>query len=101
MATKTEVPLIGPNYPHPNYALGRAWASMYAELVKAKRRKDPYLDGRVLAEAIAPDHDLVPATLVAVISRAAKAGLLDKELRVVISGRGARKRTHYKIKADA
>jgi hypothetical protein len=96
MATKTQAPMIGPNYPHPDYPLGAAWAAMWRVL---ERSGDEYLDGRVLADKIAPKHGLASTTLVALISRAAKAGLLDKQPQPVQTARGTRKRTHYRVKS--
>ena len=49
---------------------------------------------------MAPKHDLAPATLVALLSRAAKAGILEKDHRPVQSKRGTRSRTFYRIPTD-
>ena len=96
MVTST-APLIDPenNYPSPDYQVGRAWVDVWARL----QESTDALDGRVLADEIAPVHDLVPATIVGVLSRAATAGLLTKEGRTVLTGRGTRVRTFYRIKA--
>lgn len=97
MTNTRTVPDISPGYPSKGKTLGPAWAAMWTELTKAKRRKDPYLDGHELAALVAPEFELAPATLVAVISRAAQAGLLAKDPRAVTSTRGKRTRTFYAI----
>lgn len=96
MATKT-APDLTPGYPSDGKKLGPAWTALWAELTKAHRRKDTFMEGRALADEVAPDYGLEPATLVALLSRAAKAGLLVREPRPVVSGRGVRNRTHYAI----
>lgn len=92
MTTKT-APDITPGYPSNGAKLGPAWASIWRTLSRA----DDALDGRLLAEKHAKANDLAPATLVALISRAAKAGLLTREPRPVTTGRGQRTRTFYRI----
>lgn len=94
-------PMITKNYPGPEYPVGKAWAAMWAELAKASRRKDPYLEGRDLAGQVAPDFGLEPVTMTAVLSRAAKRGLLVTETRPVPGERGVRNRAHYRINPDA
>jgi hypothetical protein len=100
MTSKTP-PMLTDNYPAPGTRLGQGWAALWAELAKASRRVDPYLDGRELAEELAPAHDLNPSTLVALLSRMAKGGILEREGRPVQTGRGSRNRTHYRIPAKA
>lgn len=103
MVTNT-APDLTPGYPSNGAKLGPAWNALWAELAKANRRKDPYLDGRELADLIAPDYGLNPSTLVALLSRAALANLLLREGRAVQTARGNRTRTHYaipsKVKVD-
>jgi len=55
------------------------------------------IDGRVLAETVAPKHDLAPATLVALLQRFAQYGYLTREAKLVEVGRVHRTRTHYRI----
>lgn len=99
MTTHTKAPDIpNPAYPNGGYPtggekLGPAWSAIWLKL----NRATDHLDGRVLADSVAPEHDLAPATLVALLSRAAKAGVLEKELRPVQSTRGARERAFYRI----
>lgn len=95
MTTKT-VPDITPGYPSKGAALGPAWAQIW----RALSRSEDALDGRELAAQVAPRHGLAPATLVALISRAAKADLLTREPRAVTTGRGRRTRTFYRINPD-
>lgn len=101
--TNTAPDLI-PGYPSKGRKVGPAWNELWAEL----QRADDFQDGRVLAERIAPKHDLEPSTLVALLSRMAKGGILDRESRPVqirlnVAGGGehqsSRRRTHYRIAA--
>jgi hypothetical protein len=87
-------PEITPGYPYKR-RLFPAWQEMW-DLMRANPSE--FLDGRVLAEEVAPRHDVVPATLTGVISRAARAGLLEVQKKDVLSGRGLRARSHYRIK---
>jgi DNA-binding MarR family transcriptional regulator len=93
MTTKS-VPDISPGYPSNGAKLGPAWAAVWRAL---DRKGEDYTDGRELAAKVADRYDLKPSTLVAVLSRAALAGLLDKEGRPVTTGRGQRIRTFYRI----
>jgi hypothetical protein len=95
--TTLTAPDLTPGYPSKGPKLGPAWNALY----RALARGEDFQDGRVLAHKIAPKHDLDPATLVALLSRAAKAGILDKEPRPVMTQRGFRSRTHYRVHADA
>jgi hypothetical protein len=99
MTTKT-APDLTPGYPSKGAKLGPAWEAVWAELTKAARRKDPFVEGRDLAQRFASDYGLAPSTLVAVLSRAAKAKLLVADPRPVQTNRGVRNRNHYKIKTD-
>jgi len=90
-------PDLSPGYPSNGAKLGPAWRATWDQLDKASRTQDPFLDGRDLAAEVAPDYGLAPATLVALLSRAAKAGLLNKEIRPVESTRGHRNRTFYRV----
>lgn len=98
--TETIAPDLTPGYPSNGAKLGPAWRDIWAVL----RRTDGYLDGRTLAEEIAPQHDLNPATLVALLSRMARAHYLDREL-FLLEGPGEKRhkrhRTHYRIAAVA
>lgn len=100
--TTTLAPDLTPGYPSKGPKLGPAWNAVWAELVRAhKRKNDTYVDGRVLAGKFAPDYGLAPATLVALLSRAALAGLIERDARVVTvdTTRGTSKKTrnHYSI----
>ena len=94
MNTTQEAPNISGDYPGNGKKIGPAWRAVWAELGQA----DDYLDGRELAVKYAAPNGLMPSTLVALISRAAQAGLLERELRPVTSGRGPRNRSFYRIK---
>ncbi len=93
--TNTLAPDITPGYPSKGAKLGPAWSLIWSRL---RDRPDEFLDGRVLAAEVAADQGLAESTLVALISRAAQAGLLDRDPRPVRSeNRGMRTRTHYRI----
>jgi hypothetical protein len=84
-------------YPTKGKKLGPAWRDLWKRLDKALEAGDGFLDGRELADKVAPKHDLAPGTLVALLSRAAKAGILAKTHKPVTTGRGRRDRTFYRI----
>jgi hypothetical protein len=90
--TTTTAPDLTPGYPSKGRKLGPAWVDIWRTLSAS----EDHVDGRELAEAIAPAHELSPATLVALMSRAAKAGLLTTQKRTVTGSRGDRVRTHYR-----
>lgn len=98
--TTSTVPDITPGYPSKGKQLGPAWNRIWAELDATD-----YKDGQEIARAVAAETGLSPATLVAVISRAAKAGLLltrPRRVEVPMEGRDTpvvRIRTHYRISA--
>lgn len=106
MDTTDKAPEIYPGYPYKRRVYP-AWQEIWDQLRLAGRE---YRDGTVVAKEIAERHGLTPATLTAVMSRAATVGLLDRELRVVpttihrvrdgkvIAKEGGRARTHYRIK---
>lgn len=60
-------------------------------------RAGDFQDGIELAQKVAKSTDLAPATLVALMSRAATAGLLERKLVKVPTARGPRTRSFYKI----
>lgn len=91
--TEKTAPDLTPGYPSNGAKLGPAWQAMWDAL----KRSDDFQDGRTLAEEIAPQHGLDPATLIALFSRMAHGGYLDRELRPVVGTRGNRKRSHYRI----
>lgn len=79
-------------YPDPETGLGRAWAAAWAELVTA----GDFVDGMELAERTAPVGEVQPITMITLLTRAATAGVIERELRVMPSTRGARRRTFYR-----
>jgi len=105
MTTKTKAPDI-PNAAYPNGGypskgarLGPAWADIWRAFAK-----DPgaFHDAYPIAERVAAKHELATSTLIGLIKRAATAGLLDREAKMVNTGkRGNRARTHYRIHEDA
>ena len=94
------VPDITPGYPSKGRRLGPAWNRIWAELDAGD-----YKDGQEIARAVAAETGLAPATLVALISRAANHGLLltrPRRVEVPMEGRDTpvvRIRTHYRISA--
>lgn len=89
-------PDLTPGYPSNGAKLGPAWAELWRRLELAALTSEPYLDGRVLAEAVAKDYGLADSTLIALLSRAAKAGILASKQRQVEGARGMRKRAWYR-----
>jgi hypothetical protein len=81
-------------YPSGSPKLGAAWADIWARL---KRAAEP-LEGKALADAVAPAYGLQAATLTGMLSRAAGAGMLTSEIRKVETGtRGPRNRAFYSL----
>lgn len=102
MTITRTAPDITPGYPSKGAKLGPAWAEAWRLL---RRSRGGFVDGWELATKVTEDMDLQPVTLVAVIRRAANAGLLEREERPVkvkiLSGEGTRKRMFYRIKDEA
>jgi hypothetical protein len=98
MTTTRTVPDISPGYPSKGAQLGPAWTKIWRAL---ERSGSEFQDGHELAARVAKTTGLAPATLVALISRAAKAGLLEREARQVkvkiVKRSGMRTRTFYRI----
>lgn len=85
-------------YPTKGKRLGPAWEAIWRDLSRAAPE---FLDGKVLAEKVASKTELSPATLVALLGRAEKAGVLTKEGRPVHTGkRGLRVRMFYTINQE-
>jgi hypothetical protein len=107
MNMQTEAPDLTPGYPSKGARLGPAWKDVWAIL-----QRDPgtYLDAWVIADEVAPTYDMSPLSIVQLMSRAAEAGILEREHRPVTTsitrvhkGRpttrpGTRLRSHYRIK---
>ena len=99
-----EVPDITPGYPSKGKKLGPAWRAMWECLAASGT---DFTDGKALATEVAKKHKLVPATLQAVLARAAVAGLLESD-RLFVSAtvrhpvsrkqyEGHRVRVHYRV----
>lgn len=107
MTITATAPEISPGYPYKRRvfpAWQQAWDMM-------RQCGENFSDGKVLATHVASAHGLAPATVQAVLTRAANAGLLDREIRavkiVMRSGDGPnrlhaskRERTFYRIKVS-
>jgi hypothetical protein len=103
-------PDFNPGYPSKGKLLGPAWQHVWTEL---QRDPQAWQDGRELAARAAQAVGAQPATVVALISRAAYAELLDREPRlvevpisvkdesghVITTRPGKRRRTFYRIAA--
>ena len=85
-----------------------AWQKIWDQL---RDSPDTWQDGYVLAESVAKEHGLAPITLVTVLKRAAKEGILLRQQQlvqspirrvrdgVIVEGTAGRNRSHYKIPA--
>lgn len=104
MTNQRTAPDISPGYPSRGAVLGPAWAEIWTELEAAQ----DYIDGLELAVRVAGRTEAQPATLVALLSRAARAQVLDRAPRVVTvpivrggspgePGQVRRTRTFYRI----
>lgn len=100
METASTAPDITPGYPSKGAQLGPAWSKIWEQL-----DAQAYQDGQEIARSVAAEVGLAPATLVALISRGAKAGLLltrPQKVQVPMEGRETpviRTRTFYRISA--
>lgn len=90
--TNALAPDITEGYPSKGRKVGPAWNALWEAL-----RGEDYQDGRELSARIAAEYEVQQATLVAMLSRAHTAGLLDKDIRMVKGTRGDRPRSFYKI----
>lgn len=72
MNTTEQAPEIYPGYPYKRRVFP-AWQAMWDTMRTAKAP----IEGRALAEGVASDHGLSAQTLISVLARAAKAGLLE------------------------
>jgi len=90
-------PDLTPGYPSKGPRLGPAWQKAWAVL-RSNTDTDTWTDGRELAETVARETGLSVNTLVALLTRMASAGKLDRTHRTVKGSRGTRRRTHYMIK---
>ena len=99
ISTPPFIPIPGypTGYPNPARRLGRAWADAWAQLSELKAIGPGYLDGVELAGTTAEAVGLQSTTMVTLFTRAATEGLLEREHRQVVSTRGPRRRTFYRI----
>ena len=88
-------PDLTPGYPSKGSKLGPAWRDAWAELVS---HPTEWLDSRVLAGELAPKHGLAVTTVVALLTRMATGGMMDRTYKVVQTQRGPRTRAHYRAK---
>jgi len=93
-------PNLTAKYPvHPKRVnrIGPAWADAWTRLTQTPDGE--WTDGVVLAREVAAIHDLSPDTLIGLFTRMATAGHLERKHELVVTTRGERKRTHYRIAA--
>lgn len=82
-------------YPSGGARLGPAWTDVWRAMAKDP---DAFHDAYPIAVKVAEKHQLSPSTLIGLVKRAATAGLLTRESKLVHTGkRGNRARTHYRI----
>lgn len=97
METKT-APDLSPGYPSQGTKIGPAWADAWARLTE-----DPsaWLDGQALWREVAKAHGLSPETVRGLLFRmATPRGPLERDSRQVLTGKGRRNRTHFRIKEN-
>jgi hypothetical protein len=92
-----KAPEISAGYPGPRRQYP-AWQAAW-DILRAAPAE--YVDGRELAERSVEvaGGQIEPVTMTGILTRAANAGLLERDHRPVKSGRGMRTRTFYRIKA--
>lgn len=98
MKTEIEVPLLPGTKPGRFYPdrgrLGAAWPAAYKLITDAGVN---WVDGVELAKDLGAEHGLNPNTLIALFTRMATAGKLERYAGDVMTTRGIRRRTHYRI----
>jgi hypothetical protein len=115
MTTQTAglAPDFNPGYPSKGRLLGPAWQLIWDKLHEGDPRE--WREGRPLCHEVAEAVGAQPATVIALISRAAYAELLERESRLVTvpietkdaQGKvlavrqGKRARTFYRVAPDA
>lgn len=87
----------GRGYPSAGAKLGPAWRKAWGEMLRADTE---YLDGRELANEVAADGEVSHETVLGILARAARAGMLLKDSREVTGTRGIRRRVFYRINPD-
>jgi hypothetical protein len=106
-------PDFNPGYPSKGTLLGPAWQLIWDKLHEGNPRE--WREGRPLCWEVAEAVGAQPATVIALISRAAYAGLLEREMRPVVvpitikdqagnvtaQREGKRNRTFYRVVPDA
>lgn len=101
MTSRVLAPDLTEGYPSKGAKLGPAWNEAWRIL----RRSTEPKDGRVLAAQVAVKHDLAPATVVALLSRMALGGHLERiprKVTVPVTKAGktynsSRVRTFYRV----
>lgn len=90
----TNAPDLTPGYPSKGSKIGPAWEETWAEL---SRYPEDWRDGTELWTTIAAKHDLHPDTLRGLMFRMATGGKLQRKTEQVITDKGKRTRTYFRI----
>lgn len=90
----------GNTYPAPGTKLGEAWEHSWKLLTLMPPGE--YAEGMALSQQVAAyklnnGGHIAPVTVLNMLSRAATAGLLEREIRAVKGDRGPRKRSFYRV----
>jgi hypothetical protein len=93
----TTAPDLTPGYPSGGAKIGPAWDAVWHELSKSPGE---WRDGHTLWMDVAPRFQLSHETLRALMFRMAAGGHLESEIRQVVTARGKRSHTHFRIKAN-
>jgi hypothetical protein len=104
----TEAPDLTPNYPSKGPRLGPVWRDVWTQL---RASPEEWKDAWDVAGALSAKYDLEPLSIVQLMSRMAKGGILEREKRPVqttitrtqggkaTTRPGMRSRSHYRINA--
>lgn len=85
----------GSQYPDPQTSFGKAWTYLWTMM---KASYPQYLDGVTMTQQMVDEKGYVQrATMDVFLSKAAKSGLLERDLHMVVGSRGPRRRATYRI----
>jgi hypothetical protein len=90
-------PDLTPGYPSQGTKIGPAWTDIWTELAQAP---GVWRDGQEVWTGISERYGLNPGTLRGLMFRMAAGGILESKSRLVLTAKGHRSRTHFRIKAQ-
>ncbi len=90
----TNAPDLTPGYPSKGGKIGPAWGAVWAELSKNPKE---WRDGHTIWVNVATQFQLSPETVRALMFRMASGGRLESETHQMVTARGKRARTHFRI----